>query len=589
MVKKRKGFPEMITIKNLTIAFPEKTLFSNFNATVLTRDRIGLMGKNGSGKSTLLKAIAGIFKDYQGEITVQGKVSYMDQYRTFEARTPYEYYMKVADTPEKQKQVRSILKGLGFPEEDWERDISTFSGGERTKLQLGRLFVEDPDFLLLDEPTNFLDIESIEFLKELLRSFRGGYIIISHDRDFLRNTCEKFWEINNERIWVFDMDFDSYHLERQRIIETQRRQLVNIQREIERLRTIIDRYKKWGREKFTKQAKSKEKMLEKMLEELENMPNLYLEEEEKSINIPEPDNTGYVVLEVKNVSWNGLLKNVSFTVYQGDKIAIVGPNGSGKTTLLKIINGQTNYTGQITFGYNVKAVYLEQFVDQLDLENTVFDELFEEMPDKPDYVIRAYAGKFGFRGEDVFKTVADLSGGERQILALAKVLLRKPNVLILDEPTNHMDLETVEALESALKEYKGAVLLVSHDLELIRNVCNRFFTIKNGELIESNEPIFFSKEKKKVEKQRNVDFEEKKRLRNQLKSWKKQLEELKESENEITYMISDLESRMHKEQDYVKLMELMGEKEKLEEELLRVMETFEEIERKVKELENLED
>ncbi|MFN3327650.1 MAG: ABC-F family ATP-binding cassette domain-containing protein [Fervidobacterium pennivorans] len=579
----------MITIKNLTIAFPEKTLFSNFNVTVLARDRIGLMGKNGSGKSTLLKAIAGIFNDYHGEITVQGKVLYMDQYRTFEARTPYGYYMKVADTPEKQKQVRSILKGLGFPEEDWERDISTFSGGERTKLQLGRLFVEAPDFLLLDEPTNFLDIESIEFLKELLRSFRGGYIIISHDRDFLRNTCEKFWEINNERIWVFDMDFDSYHLERQRIIETQRRQLVNIQREIERLRTIIDRYKKWGREKFTKQAKSKEKMLEKMLEELENMPNMYLEEEEKTISIPEPDNTGYVVLEVKNVSWNGLLKNVSFTVYQGDKIAIVGPNGSGKTTLLKIINGQTNYTGQITFGYNVKAVYLEQFVDQLDLENTVFDELFEEIPDKPDYVIRAYAGRFGFRGEDVFKTIADLSGGERQILALAKVLLRKPNMLILDEPTNHMDLETVEALESALKEYKGAVLLVSHDLELIRNVCNRFFTIKNGELLESNEPIFFSKEKKKVEKEKNVDFEEKKRLRNQLKSWKKQLEELKERENEITYMISDLENRMHKEQDYVKLMELMGEKEKLEEELLRVMETFEEIENKIKEFENIED
>jgi ATP-binding cassette subfamily F protein 3 len=589
MARKREEFPEMITIKNLTIAFPEKTLFSNFNVTVLAKDRIGLMGKNGSGKSTLLKAIAGIFNDYHGEITVQGKVLYMDQYRTFEARTPYEYYMGVADTPEKQKQVRSILKGLGFPEEDWERDISTFSGGERTKLQLGRLFVEDPDFLLLDEPTNFLDIESIEFLKELLRSFRGGYIIISHDRDFLRNTCEKFWEINNERIWVFDMDFDSYHLERQRIIETQRRQLVNIQREIERLRTIIDRYKKWGREKFTKQAKSKEKMLEKMLEELESMPKMYLEEEEKAISIPEPDNTGYVVLEVKNVSWNGLLKNVSFTVYQGDKIAIVGPNGSGKTTLLKIITGQTNYTGQVTFGYNVKAVYLEQFVDQLDLENTVFDELFEEIPDKPDYVIRAYAGRFGFRGEDVFKTVADLSGGERQILALAKVLLRKPNMLILDEPTNHMDLETVEALESALKEYKGAVLLVSHDLELIRNVCNRFFTIKNGELLESNEPIFFSKEKKKVEKEKNVDFEEKKRLRNQLKSWKKQLEELKERENEITYMISDLENRMHKEQDYVKLMELMGEKEKLEEELLRVMETFEEIEKKIKEFENMED
>jgi len=576
----------MITIKNLSISFPEKTLFSNLNVTVFPKDRIGLMGKNGSGKSTLLKAIAGIFKDYYGEISLQGKVLYMDQYRTFEAKTPYDYYMMVADTAEKQKQVRSILKGLGFHEEDWNRDIATFSGGERTKLHLGRLFVEEPDFLLLDEPTNFLDIESIEFLKELLKSFRGGYIIISHDRDFLRNTCERFWEVNNERVWVFDMDFDRYHEERARIIETQRRQLTNIQREIERLRTIIDRYKKWGREKFTKQAKSKEKLLEKMLEELESMPNLYIEEEEKKISLPEPDSTGYVVLSVKNISWNNLLRNVSFTIYEKDKVAIVGPNGSGKTTLLKIINNQIKSSGEVVMGYNVKIVYLEQFVDQLDLENTVFDELFEEMSDKPDYVIRAYAGRFGFRGEDVFKNVGDLSGGERQILALAKVLLRKPNVLILDEPTNNMDLETVEALESALKEYKGCVIMVSHDLELIRNVCNRFFTIKNGSILESNEPVFYSKEKKKVEKERNIDYEEKKRLKNQLKSWKKQIEELRVKEEQITLRITEIEDVMHKTQDYIKIMDFMKEKERLEEELLNVMENIEELSRKISELED---
>ncbi|MFN6992100.1 MAG: ABC-F family ATP-binding cassette domain-containing protein, partial [Fervidobacterium sp.] len=378
----------MITISNLSISFPEKTLFSGFNATIFPKDRIGLMGKNGTGKSTLLKAIAGIFQDYSGEITLSGKVLYMDQYRLFDANTPFEYYSKVADTPEKQRQVRSILKGLGFNEGDWERPISTFSGGEKTKLQLGRLFIEEQDFLLLDEPTNFLDVESVEFLKSLLNSFRGGYIVISHDRDFLRNVCRKFWEINNERIWIFDMDFDKYHEERKRIIETQKRQVANIQREIERLKNIIDRYKKWGREKFTKQAKSKEKVLEKMLEELESIPNAYLEEEEKRIDIPEPENSGHTVLQVENVSWNNLLKNVSFTVYQKDKIAIIGPNGSGKTTLLKIITNRIVYNGTVNVGYKVDIAYVDQFVDQLDLENTVFDEIFEEMPDKPDYVIR---------------------------------------------------------------------------------------------------------------------------------------------------------------------------------------------------------
>ncbi|ODN30825.1 ABC-F family ATP-binding cassette domain-containing protein [Fervidobacterium thailandense] len=574
----------MISLRSVSIEFPGKMLFSNFNATIFPKDRIGLMGKNGSGKSTLMKAIAGVFKDYHGEINISGKVLYMDQYRTFDAKTPFEYYMNVADTPEKEKQVRSILKGLGFNEEDWHRDISTFSGGERTKLQLGRLFVEEPDFLLLDEPTNFLDIEAIEFLKKLLLSFKGGYMIISHDRDFLRSVCNKFWEINNETIWTFDMPYDRYHEERKRIIETQQRQVANLQREIQRLREIIERYKKWGRDKFQKQAKSREKMLERMLEELENMPALYLEEEEKRIEIPVPESSGYVVLEVKNVSWNGLLKNVSFTIHQGDKVALIGPNGSGKSTLLKIIAGELQHEGTVTFGYKVNVAYVEQFVDQLDLENTVFDEIFEELPDQPDYVIRAYAGRFGFKGENVFKTVAELSGGERQILALAKVLLRKPNLLILDEPTNHMDLETVEALEDALKEYKGSVLIVSHDLELIRNVCNRFLTIKNGTLIEVEEPLYFSREKERQEKRKNFEFEERKKFRNLVKSIGIKLEQLEEREKELSRAIDEISKHMLHTNDYQELMALQSSKEELETQLLEVMEEIEKLKLELKRL-----
>ncbi len=596
----------------MSISFPEKVLFSNFNATIFPKDRIGLMGKNGSGKSTLMKAIAGIFNDYDGEINTSGKVLYMDQYRTFDGNTPYEYYMNVADTSEKQKQVRSVLKGLGFSEEDWNRDISTFSGGEKTKLQVGRLFIEEPDFLLLDEPTNFLDIESIEYLKTLLNSFKGGYIVISHDRNFLRDVCRKFWEINNETIWTFDMDFDHYHIERQKIIETQRRQVANIQREIERLKAIIDRYRRWGREKLIKQAKSKEKILEKMIAELENMPNLYLEEEERRISIPEPVSTGYVVLNVENVSWNGLLKNVSFTIYERDKVAIMGPNGSGKTTLLKIIANEINQSnqmdysglvntlnqdnpinldyqvGRINLGHKVNVAYVEQFVDQLGLDNTVFDEIFEEMPEKPDYVIRAYAGRFGFKGEDVFKTIASLSGGERQILALAKILLRKPNLLILDEPTNHMDLETVESLEDALKEYKGSILLVSHDVELIRNVCNRFLTIRDHTIVEVNEPLFFAKEKEREEKQKNIDFEEKKKIRNQLKTMKRKLEELQVRELELAQKIEEIDRKMHITQDYVEIMNMDKEKRFLEEELLAVFEEIDALNEKSEIIERID-
>ncbi|HBJ80337.1 ATP-binding cassette domain-containing protein [Pseudothermotoga sp.] len=572
------------TLSNVSISFPEKTLFTEFTVNISKKDRIGLMGKNGSGKSTLLKAIAGIFLDYTGQISVSGKILYMDQLRSFNARTPFEYYASTADTPRKLRDVRSILKGFGFEEKDWHRDISTFSGGEKTKLQLGKLFLEEPNFLLLDEPTNFLDVQAIEFLKNLLRKFPGGYIVVAHDRNFLRNVCEKFWEINNGQIWIFDMDFDRHRKERETILKTQERRIENIQKEIDRLKHIIDQYRRWNREKFFKQAKSREKLLNKMYEELENMPNLYLQEEEKNIKIPIPDNTGHVVLEVIDVSWNSLLKKINFTVYQKDKIAIIGPNGSGKTTLLKIITGHLRHNGTIKIGHNVKMVFVDQFISQLDPENTVFDEIFEEMPDHPDYVIRSYAGRFGFKGENVFKQISQLSGGERQILAIAKILLRKPNLLILDEPTNHMDLQTVEALEKALKEYEGSVLLVSHDLELVSNVCNRFFSIINGEIVEVDSPVILFEKKPTISKTKNRPFEEKKKLRNQLKNLQEILENLSKKEEDLCGNIEQIDNKLSLTNDYNEITSLIKEKEKLEQDLLTVMEEMQKTREKIENL-----
>ncbi len=572
----------MITIKDLSISFAERTLFSQFSVFVDKGDRIGLIGKNGSGKTTLLKAMAGLFDDYEGEISVKGTIVYLDQYRSFGAQTPFEYYSQVADTPEKQKAVRSILKGFGFDERDWHRDISTFSGGERTKLQLGRLFIQQPDFLLLDEPTNFLDIEGIEFLKNLLKNFRGGYIVVSHDREFLRAVCSKFWEINNERVWVFDADFDSYRSQRELIIKTQQRQLANVQREIERLKKIIDQYKRWGRDKAVKQAKSRQKMLDKMLEELEKMPNQYLEEQERQMKIPKPENSGHVALELKDVSFSSLINDATFTIYAKDKVALMGPNGSGKSTLLKIIAGLLSCEGTVKIGHNVKMVYLDQFVEQLDQTSTAFDEIFEEISEQPDYVIRAYLGRFGFKGEDAFKFVSLMSGGERQILALAKVLLRKPNLLLLDEPTNHMDLLTVEAFESALKEYQGSLLIVSHDIELIKNVCNRFLTIREGKVIEVDQPLFVKAEKDHVNsKKENPTFDEKKKLKNQIKTLRKRLEELKDFERSATEKIGWLEDQLLATNDYQKIMRLNQEKEDLEREVLKALEEMENIDRKI--------
>ncbi|MFN3283032.1 MAG: ATP-binding cassette domain-containing protein, partial [Pseudothermotoga sp.] len=345
-------------------------------------------------------------------------------------------------------------------------------------------------------------------------------------------------------------------------------------------------YKKWGRDKAVRQAKSKQKMLDRMLQELENMPNQYLEDQEKKIIIPRPQSTGHVVLECKDVGWNSLIKDVTFTVYSKDKVALIGPNGSGKTTLLKIIAGQVEHQGTVKIGHNVKMVYLDQFVEQLDPQNTVFDEIFEELLDQPDYVIRSYLGRFGFKGEDVFKTITDLSGGERQILALAKVLLTRPNLLLLDEPTNHMDLMTVEALEDALKEYDGNLLIVSHDVELIKNVCNRFFTIKDGSLIEVDEPLFFKVQKSQsLNKRVNSDFDEKKKLRNQVKVLKTKLQELKNLEESITYQLDEVEKQLFTTNDYDKIIKLNKQKDSLEQRLLEILEEIEDLNGKLVQLE----
>ncbi|QTA38415.1 ATP-binding cassette domain-containing protein [Thermosipho ferrireducens] len=583
----------MISIVNLTINFPGKLLFKNVNLTIQDKDRVGLIGKNGSGKTTLLKAIGQLFEDYEGQISTSGNIVYLDQFRTFDADTPYEYYMKKADTPEKERMVRSILKGLGFEEHDWNRSIESFSGGEKTRLHLGRLFLETPDFILLDEPTNFLDIAGIHYLKKLLSNFNGGYIIISHDRSFLRDTCTRFLEINNEKIWDFRMPFDKYLEERKRLLEHQERELKNRTREIERLKTIIERYRRWGREKSLKQAKSKEKRLQKMLDELENITLLTDEKSSKKVKIPQPEPTGYIILEASKLGFKNIINDVSFTMYEKDKVAILGPNGSGKTTILKLIIGKITDRGKVSFGHNVTFAFLDQFVENLNNRNTVFEEISDEMPMEPEHTVRAYIGRFGFRGEDVFKMVNELSGGEKQILALAKILLKKPNLLILDEPTNHMDLETVEILEKALKEYKGSIMLVSHDEELIKNVCNRFFAIKDKKLVElknleNYDTSYTNLKTKNPTKNKENNFEERKKVKNQIKKTMQTIEKLKKEEEELSQKLSKTIKLLDTVgSNYQKAMELTREKETLELKILEILETIETLEEKLKSLQNL--
>lgn len=453
--------------------------------------------------------------------------------------------------------------------------------------------------MLLDEPTNHLDLDSVEWLLSFLKSYRGAIILVSHDRYLIRNVGNRFWEINGGKVWDFSGNFDKYIVERERILKTGIRRRENLEREIKRLEAVAKRYRSWGKEKLIKQAISKEKQAERLRQELEE---IQLPEEtvrEPEIRIPEPSRTGLVVLEVKDLSFSydekKIFDKASLTVNRGNKIALLGPNGSGKSTFLKIITKRIrNFSGTVSWGYNVKWGYLSQMTEDLDPEKEVIEECWQLVSDWPDYQIRRYLGRFNFVGEDVFKKVGQLSGGERTKLALAKLILERPNVLIMDEPTNNLDIWSIQSLEKVLKEYKGALLLVSHDREFTNNVCQSFYSIKNFKIrpVSSiEEYLSWGKislpENNKVQRS-NMDYTEKKRIKNKLKSLLRDIEDLNSKEEELEKQIDELNDEIKiYSTDFNKLQQLHEELSKKEEDLLELLQKREDLEEKIRELKEL--
>lgn len=591
--------------------YGEGFLFQNFSASVARKDKIILIGPNGSGKSTLLRIIKGQLQPTEGEVFLASgiRIGFQRQQRIEHPdMTLFEYYMLEKETLDEDteeyysydRRVRSILSGLGFKEDTWDRNLESFSGGELTRIALGKLFLVDYDLLLLDEPTNHLDLDSVEWLLSFLKSYRGAIILVSHDRYLIRNVGNRFWEINGGRIWDFRGNFDKYIVERERILKTGIRRRENLEREIKRLEAVAKRYRSWGKEKLIKQAFSKEKQAERLRQELEEIQLPEETVKEPEIRIPEPSRTGLVVLEVKDLSFSydgkKIFDKASLTVNRGNKIALLGPNGSGKSTFLKIITERIQgFSGTVSWGYNVKWGYLSQMTEDLNPEKEVIEECWQLVSDWPDYQIRRYLGRFNFVGEDVFKKVGQLSGGERTKLALAKVILEKPNVLIMDEPTNNLDIWSIQSLEKVLKEYKGALLLVSHDREFTNNVCQSFYTIKNlgiRPVSSIEEYLSWGKnslsENNRVQKSNNMDYAEKKRLRNKLKALLRNLEELNRKEEELEKRIDELnkEIKIHST-DFTRLQQLHEELSKKEEDLLEVLQKREDLEEKIKELKEL--
>ncbi|MCP5455733.1 MAG: ABC-F family ATP-binding cassette domain-containing protein [Thermotogae bacterium] len=572
----------LIRLEEISHNFGDQDLFYDVNLPVYENDRIALIGQNGSGKTTLLKIMEGETEPSDGQIIKSKnlKIGFLKQFRIENPEEDVYSYVEKSiegdvDDILLEKSTKSILNGLGFREDDWSRAVKSLSGGELTRISLGKTLAGTHNLLLLDEPTNHLDLYSIKWLERYLMNYKGAIILVSHDRNFIKNICNKYWELNNYNVWDFKGTYDKYISQRENYIMTTEAKKANLMKEIERTEKMIERFKKWATPKMVRQAIIRERTLNKLKKEFEEI-NEITEDSNIKIKIPEPSLTGYKVLTVKNLSFGydneTILKNISFEVNEGEKVSIIGKNGCGKSTLLKILMDKLKQkSGEFEWGYNIKIGYLDQVISSFDKNNTVLKEVWKIVEMWPDYEVRKYIGRFGFTGDNVFKDINTLSGGELTRLALAKLILTKPNILILDEPTNHLDILTVQALEETLKDFKGSIILVSHDETLLKNLSDKFVFINEGfSSVSDNLDDFISVIKEdsfkiKKDKKNIIDYEEDKKQKNRKRFLERRLEDIRALAEDYFHELDAVEKEMYKNAtDYSKITKLTEKKSELE-------------------------
>lgn len=542
----------MISVDGLTVEFGGTRLFQDVSFVVNEKDRIALMGKNGAGKSTLLKILAGVRTPSRGSISVPKDtvIAYLPQHlmtdnkRTvfeetsqafshlFEmekeierlnnelaTRTDYEseeYYKLIEDVSllsEKfysvdatnyEEDVEKVLLGLGFNRSDFSKSTSEFSGGWRMRIELAKLLLKRPDILLLDEPTNHLDIESIQWLENFLVSNAKAVIVISHDRAFVDNITTRTIEVTMGRIYDYKVNYSKYLELRKERREQQQKAYEDQQKMIAETKEFIERFK--GTYSKTLQVQSRVKMLEKL--ELVEVD----EEDTSALKLrfpPSPRSGNYpVIIEDVSKSYGNhtVFSKATLTIERGEKVAFVGKNGEGKSTLVKCIMGETKFDGTLTLGHNVMIGYFAQNqASLLDEELTVFQTIDDVAKGDIRTKIKDILGAFMFGGENSAKKVKVLSGGERTRLAMIKLLLESVNLLILDEPTNHLDLKTKDILKTALKEFDGTLIVVSHDRDFLNGLVDKVYEFGNKRVIEHLGGIYDFLEKKRIDNLRELE------------------------------------------------------------------------------------
>ncbi|MGO2356930.1 ABC-F family ATP-binding cassette domain-containing protein [Mesonia sp.] len=542
----------MLNIHNLSISFQGEYLFQEITFRLGAGDRVGLVGKNGAGKSTLLKVLAKDFEPDTGQIAYEkdirigflrqdidfdeGKTVLDEAYQAFKEiktletqldkinhalaeRTDYEsdaYHQLMIDVNDVQHQyeilggynyqgeTERILQGLGFKREDFDKQTDTFSGGWRMRIELAKLLLQNNDILLLDEPTNHLDIESIIWLEDFLKNYSGCVVIVSHDKMFLDNVTNRTIEISLGSIYDYNKPYSKYLVLRKERREQQLATQKNQQKEIEKTEKLI--------EKFRAKA-SKATMAQSLIKKLDKIDRVEVDEDDNSVmtlKFPISVIPGKVVIEANKITKNygdkHVLQNIDLLVERNTKTAFVGQNGQGKSTLAKIIVGEIEHKGEMKLGHNVKIAYFAQNqAEYLDGNKTVLDTMIDEANETNRSKVRDILGSFLFRGDEVEKYVKVLSGGERNRLALAKMLLQPFNVLVMDEPTNHLDIQSKNVLKEALRKFEGTLILVSHDRDFLQGLTNNVYEFKNHHIKEYLGDIDDYLAERNVENMREVE------------------------------------------------------------------------------------
>ncbi len=598
----------MISLDNLTVSYGGWTLFDNISFLINPKDRIGLVGKNGAGKTTLLRIITGEQQPTSGAVTVNGEctIGYLPQTmrvadtttladetakafdevlrleaeierltREIAERTDYEsadyeallhrlndaqdhYHILGGET--RDADIEKTLLGLGFKREDFGRATSEFSGGWRMRIELAKLLLRHPSIFLLDEPTNHLDIESIQWLEEYLRNYNGAVLLISHDRAFLDNVTNRTVELSLGKVTDYKVSYSKYVVLRAERRAQQLAAYENQQRMIEKTEEFIEKFR---------YKPTKSNQVQSRIKQLERLDRLEIEEEDLAalnIKFPPAPRSGQIVAEIKDAGMSFGTKHVfggaNFTIGKGDRIALVGRNGEGKTTLARMLIGQLTPTeGSVRLGANVNIGYYAQNQDDLmDGEFTVYDTLDRVAVGDIRTRLRDILGAFLFRGEEIDKKVKVLSGGERARLAMARMMLEPRNLLVLDEPTNHMDMRSKDILKSAIMKYDGTVVVVSHDREFLDGMVDKVYEFRDGAVKEYLGGIYYFLEKRKVESlqeierrdvpQKNKGVSEKpaatsgKLSYEQKKEQEKQVRKLRKAVESIEAELADIERRI---------------------------------------------